>query len=262
MTIPQAIILGAVQGVSEFLPISSDGHLSLVQQWFGLTENLLTFDVFLHFFTFLAVVLFFIRDIFRLRVKDYMVLAVGTVPAVIVGLLFKDTVEQLLLSTAFVGGALIVTGVLNFMAHARFKKQSGAHSEQGDHFLPKDVSYVHALGIGVLQSIAILPGVSRSGSTVAGGSFVGMSRIEAFRFSFLLGLPAIFGASLLQGYELYTAGLGSFPPSVLAAGGLTAGLVGFASLSLFALIIRKGHLDIFGWYCVLLGGAVLLSTQM
>ncbi len=261
MTVFQAIILGAVQGVSEFLPISSDGHLSLVQQYFGLSGDLLAFDVFLHFFTFLAVVTFFFRDILQLRIKDYLVLAVGTIPAVIIGLLFESTVQDLLHSSVFVGMALIVTGLLNFASHSRFKKKSATEVD-AKKLMPQDVKYGDAVRIGILQAIAILPGISRSGSTIFGASMIGMSRISAFRFSFLLGLPAIFGATLLQGLRAFQTGFGNIPSSALIAGGFTAGVVGFASLSLFALLMRKGNLNWFGWYCVVLGAGVLLFTQM
>lgn len=263
ISIPQAVLLGIVQGVSEFLPISSDGHLSLVQQWLGLTEDLLVFDVFLHFFTFLAIIVFFAKEILLLRLNDIKVLVIGTIPAVVVGLLFEDTIEALLHSTLFVSVALIITGIGNFIAHYAFQRRNQAQPvESHESSLPRHVSYSKAFLIGLLQSVAILPGISRSGSTVMGAAVLGMSRMNAFRFSFLLGLPAIFGASVLQAYKVVTEGLGTLSMPVLLVGGVTAGLVGFASLGLFSLIVRKGQLQWFGWYCVTIGIVSLVITQV
>lgn len=261
MTIFQAIVLGAVQGVTEFLPVSSDGHLSLLQQWFQLEGNLFVFDVTVHFATFLAIVFFFYKDIVRLRLRDMVVLGVGTLPTVAIGFAILPYLEELTQMAAVVGGLLIVSGLYNFYSHRRLAQQQSVE-EDLTVFQPAEVSFKHSFLIGCAQALAVLPGLSRSGGTVAVGAWAGLTRRQTFSFSFLLGLPAILGATILAARQAVVQGIGETSAMVLLAGFATAGLVGYASLKLLAILIAQGRLNIFGWYCVIVGVVVLLSSQM
>ncbi len=254
MTIVQAVTLGLIQGVTEFLPISSSGHLAVFQNLFGLDGDLLIFDTTLHVATLLAIVLFFFKDILKLRFTDLLVLGVGTIPAVLFGLFVKDYMEVLFGSIKLVGVALIVTGVLNFITDKKLE----VGSEKSEDRKKKEVDVKSGFLIGLFQAFAITPGISRSGSTVAGASLLGLSRQDAFKFSFLLGIPAIAGAGLLQAKDLITDGFVGVPVHILAIGAVSAFVSGLMSLFIFKYVIDKARFEVFGWYCVVLGGLVVL----
>lgn len=252
MSILQALILGVVQGVTEFLPISSSGHLVLLQQWFGLTEDILVFDIFLHLATLGAIIIFFGKSLFKVTLREWFLVGVGTIPAVVVGVLFKDTIEALFAQDIFLGAEIILTGGINFYIDRRLNHMK---LDSITETVPLTIS--KSLWIGVAQAIAIIPGISRSGSTVAGAVSFKMSREEAFRFSFLLAIPALAGAGILQLSEVSADTFHNISLLTTGVGSLAAFLSGLASLALFKYVIDKAKFEWFGWYCVVLGSGIL-----
>jgi len=245
----QAIILGVIQGVTEFLPISSDGHLSIAQQFFGLTE-VLSFDVFLHLATLVAVIIFFWKDLWTLKIKDWFLVGIGTLPAVVMGLWVKDWLEALMHSAVYVGLFLILSGIFNFISHYFM-------THPPEHF--SKVDWKKALIIGTLQASAIMPGLSRSGSTMMSGLVQKMDKQSTFKFSFFLAIPAILGAVILQGLDLMQgAGLESINVGLYLIGGLAATITGLLSLKLLKFVVDKANFAFFGWYCVILGSTLLI----
>lgn len=253
MTIWEAALLGVVQGITEFLPISSDGHLALMHHLLGMGQLDLTFDVFLHGMTLLAIIIFFWKDIWKLSRQEMVGIALGTVPAVVVGLFIKDYLEPLSASLLIVGGFLMVTGVMNLFADRCLSRQKEGTSE---------VAPRQALVIGLFQAFAILPGVSRSGGTVASAVAMGVDRQAAFRFSFLLGIPAIAGATLLQFVDAAQAG---FPDVVVVPYGIGGGLafvVGLGALAFFRWVMKHARLELFGWYGVGVGMMTVIASVL
>ena len=192
MSILQAIILGIVQGIAEFLPISSSGHLVILQKIFNISHKSVIFDVVLHVGTLLPVLFVFRADILNLiknpfQKKTYL-LIVATVPAVIVGLLFDDYIESLFYTGYFLPIGFFITGLLLLYS------QAVSVDRKND----SDISYGNALFIGILQALAILPAVSRSGSTISASLHQGLSREAAASFSFLISIPVIVGAFIFQ----------------------------------------------------------------
>lgn len=264
MTVVQAAILGIVQGVAEFLPISSSGHLVLFQELLNVNEAEITFDVFLHFATLLAILVFFWRDIVSLR-KNWPLagaVVVGTIPAAVVGILLKDTIETAFNSVLLVGCTLIVTGVLNLLSDRRMNRQLAV--EEGEAITGegmKEITPKQSLVVGLIQAIAITPGISRSGSTVFGGMMVGLDRLTAFKFSFLLAIPAIGGAAVLQLKDVVETGFVGIDPTVYLVGGVAAMMSGLASLVLLRHIMIKAQFQVFGFYCISVG-LLTLALQL
>jgi len=253
-----ALILGLVQGLTEFLPVSSSGHLVLAELLFGEADAPLAFEVWLHLATLVAVVAALRREILvMVRSLDFRVqgpeakrgrtwilaLAIGTVPAALVGLTGADAVETAFSSVRLVGVDLLVTAAVLF-ASRRFPGRS------------EPVTPIRALLIGIAQAVAILPGISRSGMTLVAGLALGLSGADAARFSFLLAVPAILGAVVLQLPEL--ASLGAATPVPLLVGFLTAALSGYGAVLLVWRVVERGRLALFAPYCLLVGVAVLL----
>ena len=255
MNVLQAALLGLIQGLCEFLPVSSSGHLVLFQKIFGLSEGALFFDTMLHVATLFAVFWAFRRTLLSIlrhplsKLPRYIVLA--TVPTVVITLLLKD-----FFTDAYGGGLLgwgfLLTGLILFLT-GRIPKGTKAIDSMG----PKD-----ALLIGTLQGIAVLPGVSRSGSTIAGGLFAGLDRDFAAEFSFLMSIPAILGATVLQAADLVREGTFSVPWLPLLAGMTVAFLSGLAAIRWMLRLIRKGKLRGFAIYTLALGALVLADQYL
>ncbi|NCN06809.1 MAG: undecaprenyl-diphosphate phosphatase [Candidatus Pacebacteria bacterium] len=243
MTVLQAVFLGLVQGLTEFLPVSSSGHLALSQYFVGLSEGTLSFDVFLHFSTLLAVIIFFRKRILALRLPDLWFLGIASIPAVVVGLVFKDLLESAFSSLYLILATLFITGLINLRIARLLKKQAETDAEE--------LTTKKAAVIGIFQSFALLPGISRSGSTVLGAVYSKLSRKNAFEFSFIMSIPVIFGGSMLQLLDVYQAGeLQSIDVSVFLIGGLAAFIAGVVSLKVFRYVIEKARFEWFGWYCI------------
>jgi undecaprenyl-diphosphatase len=262
MTIFEAFVLGAVQGITEFLPVSSSGHLVLFQRIFGTAGPALLFDTLVHGGTLIAVFVVLWRDIWDILKRPiqpltaYLILA--TLPTVAAALLFKDSIETAFTSGAFLGAAFLITSVLLFLAEFFSRRHGGGFKGKAD------MNWLDAPIIGLLQGVAIIPGVSRSGATLSGALSRKLNRDFAARFSFLLSIPAILGALVLQlkelaegtGVEAGTAEAGiSLAP--LLAGTLTAALVGFFSIRIMLKIVRERSLTGFAVYTAILGLLVL-----
>jgi undecaprenyl-diphosphatase len=262
MSVFEAIFLGAVQGITEFLPVSSSGHLVLFQKLLGVSGQALFFDTLVHGGTLVAVFAVLWRDIWDILKRiiqpltGYLILA--TIPAVAAALLFKETIEGAFASGSFLGFSFLATSILLvfaefFSKRAKFLKGKG------------EMGWLDALIIGVLQAVAMVPGVSRSGATLSGALSRGLKRDFAARFSFLLSIPAILGALLLQlkdllkgsAADLNAAGtIGVLP---LLAGTISAALVGFFAIRLMLKIVRERSLLGFALYTGVLGLAVLID---
>ena len=251
MTIFEAIIFGVVQGLTEFLPVSSSGHLVILHQLFGEHTGDLSFDVMLHLATLLAVLVYFRKDIIHIlnilwgtvtfktveqKEKTLLqALILGTIPAGILGALFASPIESLFRGTVSVAGALILGSVLFVIAEKVSKRN-------------KEITRKRGFIVGCFQALALVPGISRSGSTISGGLILGFTREEAVRFSFLLSVPIILGAGLVKILGGSSLTLGA--PVLL--GGIAAFISGLWAVN-FLVNFLKGHtLMPFVWYRVIL----------
>ncbi len=258
----QAIVLGFVQGATEFVPVSSSGHLVIVPWLLGWATPSLLFDTVLHWGTLLSIVLVFWRDLWTIFVATLLsmvrrsladpmarlgwFIVVGSIPAVFAGFLLKDPIEALFSDPLAAAGFLLVTAVLL------------AGSEQlARRRIPTDtlttMRWPQAIVIGLAQAIALAPGISRSGSTMAAGLGMGLRREDAARFSFLLGTPAFLGAGLLQLNDALAAGSSAVVAQApaLVTGFLVSALVGFVAIRGLLAYLRRHSLNVFAVYCVI-----------
>jgi undecaprenyl-diphosphatase len=265
----ESIFVGAIQGITEFLPVSSSAHLILVPWILGDKGTLidsLSFDVGLHFGTLLAVALFFSRDWIEMaagflpggsgkatgptpassRVRLALCLVAGTLPAAIAGYYLEKTVEEQFRNPAIIAAALIAGGAI-MLAAERLSKQNRQIDEIG---------YLDALLIGAAQAVALVPGISRSGITIAAGLILGISRRDSAKFSFLLSTPVIAGAALLKSKALL-AGLGGQEGMVILLGMAAAAISGYLSIGFLLKFLNAHKLDGFVYYRWLLGIAIL-----
>lgn len=257
MNIGEALILGLVQGLTEFLPISSSGHLVFAKHFLGgVRQPGILFEVLLHLGTLIAVLLYFKKDIISIlkallpsknnndrniiyKRKLALGVVVGTIPTVIISILFKDFFESIFDSVKIVSIMLLVTGILLYLSD---RYAEGKKSE---------VPMKDAIIIGIVQGVAIIPGISRSGSTIATGIFRGIKSENAARFSFLLSIPAILGAVVLKLSET-----GDFPVEDIfpySIGVATAAVSGFLSIKVLMKIVSGKKLRYFAYYCWIIG---------
>ncbi len=250
MTIFQAIILGVIQGLTEFLPISSSGHLILVSIFLGWEVQSLAFDAALHLGTLGALLLYFSAQLKnQLRNPLFLqVILIGTLPAVGLGLLLNDYLDTVLRSPVVVGVNLILIALVMWFVQKR------AQSNRDQTKLTK----IDGLVIGLYQALALVPGVSRSGSTIIGGLQRGLTLPEAASFAFLLGLPVIAGAALFKVIALYlSAGLSKTDFGLMAVGIASAAVVGLLTIRLLLKYLGSHSLKIFIVYRIILGIIVL-----
>ena len=252
----EAILLGIVQGLTEFLPVSSSGHLLLGQYFLGLDQSRfgLSFDVALHLGTLVAVVSFFWSDLIRMvlalldsiRSKDisnpdgrlaYLVLA-STVPAGLIGYFLEDFFETAVRSPWVVVFNLVLVGVLFIVGEA-----VGRHTRRAS-----KLTFIEAVGIGLAQAAALVPGVSRSGATITLGLFLGLRREEAARFSFLMSVPIIAGAGTLQLGEVVVQGMGAYDMLLFGAGFVSSAFVGYLAIRFFIRYVADHSLRAFAYY--------------
>ncbi|PIQ92652.1 MAG: undecaprenyl-diphosphatase [Parcubacteria group bacterium CG11_big_fil_rev_8_21_14_0_20_39_14] len=254
MSIFQAIILGILQGLTEFLPVSSSGHLVLAQKFFGLETPPIFFDVMVHVGTLFAIVVYLRKDLMKIILglknkeiqKLLALVIVGTLPVVIVGFLLLDFIEEIFNSFLAVGISFLITAAI--LTGTVFAKKLEKNLEK--------MSWLDSIFIGLFQALAILPGVSRSGSTISAGLFRKIDRESAFKFSFFLAIPAIFGALILQLIQ----------DKIPLDCGFSVGFLGFVFSAIFGLLALKilervlirGKFFFFAIYCFVLGMAVLL----
>ncbi len=257
------IILGIVQGLCEFLPVSSSGHLALLQYFFGFgNENLVAFDLLLHVPTVLVILIFFWHDVIRIIVEWFggwfsnrklsgwfygWAIIVATVMTV-AGLPLRKLVDELSGSPLYVGCGLIFTALIMLIVPliSRGRRNSSILKV--------------AVVVGIAQGIAVLPGVSRSGMTIMAGLLMGLSVSEAFRFSFLISVPAVLGASLLEALKIFRSGEAILLPEGALWAVIAAFVFGFAALTLARKIILAGKWGYFSIYCFIVGvTAIVLS---
>jgi undecaprenyl-diphosphatase len=261
MSFIEAIILGAIQGITEFLPVSSSGHLVLLQKIFGISEPVLLFDTMVHVGTLAAVFAVLWQDILAIlrRIIQPMTafLILATIPAVIAALALKDRIEAAFSSGISLGFAFLFTALALFTAEFLSRRNASGSMRVETRTV---MTWVDALVIGFCQAVAIVPGVSRSGLTLSGGLSRRLDRDLSARFSFLLSIPAILGALLLQLKNLaggeVTGDIGILP---IAAGTLTAALVGFFSVKFMLKIVKERSLRGFAVYVAILGILVLID---
>ena len=272
MNIFNAIILGVLQGLTEFLPVSSSGHLVLMQKIFGITEPALFFDTMLHIGTLLAVFVILRRDIWDILRKIIqpltLYLIIATIPAVIIALAFGDIIEHAFESGKFLGVCFLITTALLVTAEFLSKRANASGGlKSGD-----KMNWLDALVIGIMQAVAIAPGISRSGATISGALSRKLDRDFAARFSFLLSIPAILGAVVLQSKDL----IKDYAPSeaqaaqsgenigaaAIIAGTLSAAVVGFFAMKLMLKVIREKSLYGFAIYTAVLGILVIIDQTI
>ncbi len=256
MTILQAIILGLVQGLCEFLPVSSSGHLVLLQNVFGIQADAIFFDVMLHIGTLIAVLFAFrttIGKMLRNPLNKYPVyIVLATIPTVIIALLLGDWIESMF-SGAFLGFAFLITALVLFTSTRIAQQQKTI----------RDMTPLEAIAIGTAQGIAIVPGISRSGSTIAAGLFVGLEPAFAAEFSFLMSIPAILGSLVLQVLKIAKGDLaiGSIPIAPTIVGTIVAAISGLFAIQVMMRVIKKGKLAYFAIYVAVLGVLVLIDQN-
>jgi undecaprenyl-diphosphatase len=271
MTILQAIILGIVQGLTEFLPISSSAHLVILPfylNWELPQKEMFIFNVLVQIGTLVAVVIYFRRDLLYItfsfikqlvKLKPFAthesrmgwLLIAATIPAGLAGLFLKDLVEKTFTSPLFAGIALIVTAIIMFIAE-KISLQLGEI---------QDIGLLDALAMGIMQILAIFPGISRSGATISGGMFTHLKREVAGKFSFLMSIPIMVAAGGLSVYDMVTEvpDLMTFLP-IMAIGFLTAVIVGYIAIRWLIQFLVRHSLAYFSIYCLLLGGITIAIT--
>jgi len=251
----KAILLGFIQGATEFLPVSSSGHLVLGSHILGFGDQGIVFDVMLHLGTLASVIVVFRKELLAMIAAPFQLIQgnrsesvrtsflwdiyviIATIPAVIIGLGFKDVIEQTFTSIKLVCLMLIITGIM--MIISRYLRDRGSRVNAGRSFL-----------IGCAQAGAILPGLSRSGSTIFVGMLLGVNRETAARFSFIMSIPAILGAAVLNlGDVLVSPPAGSVLINLMA-GTVAAAVTGYFAIILLLDVIKKNRLPWFGYYCL------------
>ena len=260
MSILLAALLGLIQGLAEFLPISSSGHLNLIQALFHVNlQNQLLFNILLHMGSLIAVVAVFWKDwlhtlMHPIKDKTLGLLILASLPALAAALLFGDLLDALETNNALLGVSFLVTGLLLMLAQWLSARNRARQAERGD------VGVLSALAMGAMQAVGMLPGVSRSGSTIFGGIATGLTREAAARFSFMMSLPAILASFLKEGYDAVKAGALSQTGDMAAilVGMVVAGVCGYLAIRFMLRVIARISLNWFALYVVLLGIAVIV----
>jgi len=265
MTIYQAVILGIVQGVTEFLPISSSAHLILFPWLLGWKDPGLAFDAFLHLGTIVAVGAYFFGDFWRIfragivsilerrlgfeaERYQFWMLVLGSIPAGVAGYFLHETVEAGLREPLVIAVSLSLVGFLLYWVDGKFPAMRRI----------EDLKFRDALWIGVAQAFAIIPGVSRSGATMTMGRFLGMNREASAKFSFLLSFPIITAAGIFKSRELWDQGAMEIPTSVLASGFVASVIFGLLGIHFLLSFLRVADFALLAWYRILLAGFVVL----
>lgn len=244
MNIISSIFLGILQGLTEFLPVSSSGHLVLAQSIIpGFVQPGVLFDVVLHAGTLFAIVFYFRKNLFKLLKKYFWLLVIGTIPAGLVGFFLSSGIEALFESTKVVGFALLLTGIFNLLTDKAKPSKENITKKQ-------------SLLIGTFQALAIIPGVSRSGSTIFAGVQSGTKAKKAAEFSFILSLPAVFGATVLELMK-HGANTATSTP-IYIVGFIAAFISGFIAIKLIFKILEEKRFELFAYYCFILGALAIL----
>lgn len=290
MSYLQAIIMGIVQGAAEFLPISSSGHLAIFEKLFRISEPDMTFDILLHVGTLAAVFIIYFHDIKKMIVegvklicdlfvniliffrkifgkkeikyrkavnsayrKFVMLVIASTIPTGIIGYLAKDIIEEIKTNLLIVGVCLLITACLLLLSD---KARKGTKK-------PKNITYSNAFAIGICQGIATLPGISRSGATITACLLSGFDRRFAVEYSFIMSIPAIIGASILDLKDFVKDGASSTPLGQYFVGMAVAGFVGFICIKILLSLIKNKKFKYFAYYCLVAGVlAIILNFVM
>jgi undecaprenyl-diphosphatase len=258
MDILKIIILGIVQGLTEFLPVSSSGHLVLAAELLNFHEEGVAFEVFVHLGTLLSVLIVFRKDVHKMILAPFQFLSsglekgdtkhylywdlyiiIGTIPAAVIGLAFKSKIEAAFSNIFLVIAMLAVTGTILLLSRYMPKKN-------------QEMTAIKSFLIGISQAFAILPGISRSGSTIVTGIFLGIDKEKAARFSFLLSIPAILGASVIKLKDLILMDNYTIPISYLLLGAIVSFIAGYFAIIWLLDIVKKGKLEWFALYCYLI----------
>jgi len=251
MEIIQALILGIVQGITEWLPVSSSGHLVLFQELFGFGTNV-AFDVLLHIATLLVIIIVFWKDLVAIfqslinirwdeNTKLFLFIILASIPTAVIGLVFHDALLALFSNVLLLGVFFIINGLMLFLT--RFAKEK------------RELNWWRSIAMGVAQGAAIIPSISRSGATISTGMFLGIKKEKLVKLSFLMSVPAILGAFVLEAKDLAWDNL---LPMIL--GSLAAAVVGYFALTYLLKLINKGKFHYFAYYCIILGLIILASV--
>lgn len=274
MGILEAIIYGIIQGIAEFLPVSSSGHLALAQNFFGTQQaSSFAFNIALHLATLVSVCVVFRGDVIMLvksvislvkklftgKLKQgldngeklFLALCVATLPLIPLKLLgLDDTVESISGISWIIGSLLVINGAMLVVSDRMV----------GGKYYPENGGFLRPLAVGIMQAmLGILPGISRSGSTITGGRIYGYTREEAVRFSFLMSIPAILGASVAELPDLLDEGVGSDMLLPVIFGAVTAAVVGFFAIKLLQYLTKNKSLTFFAVYCIIIGVAAIIA---
>ncbi len=268
----EAIVLGLVQGLTEFLPVSSSGHLTIAKELFGIETENLSFEVAVHAATVLSTILVFRKEIWDLlkglfkfkyntQTEYILKIIVSMIPVMIVGLFFKEQVEHVFgAGLLIVGLMLLLTALLLTLSEWLTKKQKVVQNAETTE-IGKQISYKQAIIIGLSQAVAVLPGLSRSGTTISTGLMCGVKKADVAQFSFLMVLVPILGEAFLElvGGEFAAAasGTGTLP---LVLGFLAAFVSGFIACKWMIKLVKKAKLTYFAIYCAIAGSVAIIST--
>jgi undecaprenyl-diphosphatase len=264
MNLIESIILGIVQGLTEFLPVSSSGHLVIVENILGLKIESLSFEVFVHFGTLLSVIVIYYQDIISMLKsfftglikpvssfrKDFyfrlsILVLIGTIPAALAGVFLEDFFKSIFHNTTLVGVMLLITGLILWST-----RYIEIHNQE--------INLKNAIIIGIAQMFAIFPGISRSGITISSGLFSKMSRKEAARFSFLLAIPAITGSMLFTVFDLISQQSVGLGLGILITGLITSFIVGLLAIKFLLKVLESGKFSLFAPYCIMVAILVLI----
>lgn len=256
MNLLYTILLGIVQGFTEWLPISSSGHLVLMQELLGIKEASVYFDVVLHCGTLAAVLIYFrkriseiLKSLLRMDFKSeqgrlLLLVILGSIPTALIGFIFHDTFEAMFSSLKTVGFAFIITGLMLYATKLR-RKESGS------------LTALKAAAVGIMQGVAIVPGISRTGSTVSASLLLGIERGRAVEYSFLLSIPAVLGAAF---YEAVKSAPSSIEPASFLVGFSAAAVVGYLSISILIKAVSQEKFHYFAYYCWTIGVLTLIIS--
>ena len=251
MNVWQAVLLGLVQGLTEFLPVSSSGHLVLLQKWFGIDPDYSMFlTVMLHVGTLIPVCIVFFKDILGLFKKPItlLYLVIASIPAALVGFLLGDQIDAVFYGGKYLAPCFLFTALVLLQAELVAKTKP----------LYRDINAGNAALMGVAQAVAVVPGISRSGSTIAAGCFCGVDREKNANFAFLMSLPVIAGSALLEGYDFIKSGSTeiSFLPVLL--GVIAAAISGYVAIRVMLALVKKANFKWFSLYLVCLSVLLLI----
>lgn len=264
MSLLDAVLLGILQGLTEFLPISSSGHLVLGKELLHIAQQRsISFEVFVHFGTFLSVVFMFWKDIkliflsifefvkapaklkLLFKTNEHFKIAIfivsSSIPAAVVGIMFANEIGVLFNDPKFVSVMLLITGLILFLTKFSNPKEGAS------------VSFASAIIIGLAQAVAIIPGISRSGITISSALFAGVSRENAAKFSFLMALPVILGATILEAHDVFQSSINGEQVLVYFVGTVVAAISGYASIRVVLGLLKKKRFSWFSYYCFIVG---------